>query len=52
MDYDAADAAGYRDRLTALIRTRLLELPRFQQRIVVRKSRWRRTRWAPVAEAD
>ena len=52
INHDATDAAGYRDRLTAVIRAHLAELPRFGQRIVVPKSRWRRPRWAPVAEVD
>ena len=52
IDHDDTDASGYRDRLTAVIRARLAELPRFRQRIVVPESSWRRPRRAPVADVD
>ena len=46
INHDDTDASGYRDRLTAVIRAHLAELPRFRQRIVVPQSRWCRPRWA------
>lgn len=52
VDHHATDARAYRDRLTAAIRTYLVELSRFGQRIVVPKSRLRRTRWDTVGELD
>jgi diacylglycerol O-acyltransferase / wax synthase len=52
IDHDDTDASGYRDRLTAVIRARLAELPRFRHRIVVPESSWRRPSWAPVADVD
>ena len=52
INHDDTDASGYRDRLTAVIRAHLAELPRFRQRIVVPQSRWCRPRWAAVADVD